>query len=164
MVAPLTRTLHEVDRNIPISGFHTMESRLSDRIAIPRFRTWLLGVFAVISLIMASMGLYGVLAYLVVLRTHEVGIRIALGASGAGVLRMIIRKGMLLAALGTAIGIAGSLALGRIVRNILFQISPGDAATYVAVTAALLLVALAACIVPALRATRVDPLVALRSE
>jgi len=164
MVEPLKRTLHELDSNIPMSDFHTMESRLSDRIAIPRFRTYLLGVFALMSLIMASMGLYGVLAYLVVLRTHEVGIRMALGASGAGVLRMIVGKGMALAVLGTSLGIAGSLALARIMRNILFQTSPDDAVTYVAVTAALLLVALAASVVPALRATRVDPLIALRTE
>jgi len=164
MMEPLKKTLHELDKSIPISNFHTMESRYSDRVAMPRFRTYLLGVFAVISLIMASMGLYGVLAYLVVLRTHEIGIRMALGASGTGVLLMIVRKGMALATLGTALGIAVSLAGGRIVSSILFQTSPNDATTYIVVSLVLLLVALAACVVPAWRATKVEPLIALRAE
>jgi len=164
LIDPLKATLIDLDKNIPIANFHTMESRYGDRIAIPRFRTYLLGVFALISLIMSTMGLYGILAYFVVLRTHEVGIRMALGAGRSRVLLMIVRKGMALVALGAALGLAGGLATARLMSSMLFQTAPTDVQTFAIVTGALLLAALAACLVPARRATAVDPLIALRAE
>ena len=126
MTGTLKNALREMDRNVPIVDFHTMESRFSERVAIPRFRTFLLGVFAFIALMMASMGLYGVLAYFVSQRTHEVGIRMALGASAPAVMFLVIRKGMLLAGIGIVIGIVGGLGATQLMRNMLFQTAPTD--------------------------------------
>jgi putative ABC transport system permease protein len=164
MTETIRGALRELDRNVPISGFHTMDSRYGDRVAIPRFRTFLLSVFAAIALIMASMGLYGVLAYFVSQKTFEMGVRMALGASPGNVMRLVVKKGMILAGIGILLGLLGALAGTRLIRGLLFQTAAGDFLTFVLVTVCLLATAFLACLIPARHAVRVDPMVALRSE
>jgi ABC-type antimicrobial peptide transport system permease subunit len=141
-----------------------MESRFADRVAQPRFRTQLLGVFAMIALVMAATGLYGVLAFFVAQRTHELGIRLALGAGGGDVMRLVVRRGMILTGVGIAVGILGGLAVTRLMQNLLFQTTASDPAVFVIVSGCLALVALLACVIPARRARSLDPLIALRTE
>jgi ABC-type antimicrobial peptide transport system permease subunit len=133
-------------------------------VAQPRFRTQLLGVFAMIALVMAATGLYGVLAFFVAQRTHELGIRLALGASGGDVMRLVVGRGMILAGIGIGVGILGGLAVTRLMQNLLFNTTASDPATFVIVSSCLALVALLACVIPAQRARGVDPLIALRTE
>jgi putative ABC transport system permease protein len=137
---------------------------ISASIAEPRFRTWLLTAFAGVGLSLTLIGIYGAISYSVSQRTHEMGIRIALGAQPESVLRLILRQGFRLALLGSAIGLAGSLLLMRLLENQLYEVKPGDPATLAGAAALMLLVALAASYIPARRATRVDPIIALRYE
>jgi putative ABC transport system permease protein len=137
---------------------------MSEAMGAPRFRTTLLALFASIALLLAGVGIYGVLSYSITLRTHEIGVRMSLGASRADVLRLVIRDGMILAVVGAAIGFAGSLAITRVMSGVLFQISAHDPVTFAAMSGLMLFVALLACFIPARRATRVDPMVALRHE
>ena len=141
-----------------------MDQIVLESVAEPRFQAILLGSFGALGLLLAMVGIYGVISFNVTQRTHEIGVRLALGAQPANVLRMVIREGMLLAAGGITIGIAGALALGRVLQSLLFEIKPTDPVTFIGVAVALGLVALAACCVPARRAMRVDPMVALRYE
>ena len=156
--------LLELNRNVPVWSFHTMESRLADRMAQPRFRTQLLGVFAIVALVMAATGLYGMLAFFVAQRTHELGIRLTLGASGADVMRLVLRRGMTLAGCGIGIGVLGGLMVMRLMQTLLFQTTASDPATFMIVAGSLAMVALLACAIPAWRAQAVDPLIALRAE
>jgi putative ABC transport system permease protein len=133
-------------------------------VASPRFNTTLLLVFAAIALLLASVGIYGVMSFSVTQRTHEIGIRIALGARPAEVRRMVITHGMTLAVAGIAVGIAGSLALTRLMTSLLYQVKATDPGTFAFVAALLALVAFLANYIPARRATRIDPLTALRHE
>jgi putative ABC transport system permease protein len=129
-------------------------------------RVWglLLGIFSGIALVLASVGIYGVMAYFVTQRTREIGIRIALGAQWSDVLKMILRSGMSLVIIGLTIGLAGAFALTRLMTTLLFEVSPGDPITFAAVAVCVIVAALLACYIPARRATKVDPLVALRYE
>jgi putative ABC transport system permease protein len=136
---------------------------LSDSVAQRRFSMLLLTVFAVVALFLAGVGLYGVVAYSVSQRTQEIGVRMAIGAQRSDVLRIVLGEGMKLALIGVGIGIAGSLALSEVVRTMLFGVTPMDAVSYAATSLVLLAVAALACYVPARRATRVDPIVALRN-
>jgi putative ABC transport system permease protein len=156
--------IKSLDPALPLANFRTMESLLTNAVARPRFSTFLPGLLAATALLLTVVGLYGVVAYSVSQRTREIGIRIALGASGRSVLRLVIRQGMSPAVIGLAIGIAGALALTRSLANQLYEVKPTDPMTFAGVGCILLLVALAACWLPARRAAKVDPMEALRYE
>ena len=166
-VAVATAVRSEVlalDKNQPVYSVRTLDSVLSDSVATPRFRTLLLGVFAGVALILADVGIYGVISYAVSQRTQEIGIRMALGARATDVLKLVVKGGMMLVLIGVAIGLAGAFALTRLLTTLLFGVTPTDLATFATVSAGLIVVALLACFIPARRATKVDPLVALRYE
>jgi putative ABC transport system permease protein len=153
-----------VNKDQPVSGIRTMEQVLAESVAEPRIYTLLMGVFAALALGLASVGIYGVVSYSVSQRTHEVGVRLALGAERVDVLRLVIGQGMLLTGIGLGMGLAGALALTRFLSSFLFGVRPTDPITFVAVALALAGVALLASYIPARRATKVDPMVALRYE
>ncbi len=156
--------LRAIDPNEPINQVVTMDERLSNSVAGRRFQMLLLGVFAAVALIIATVGIYGVISYAVSQQTREIGIRMALGARGASVLRMVVWRGMRLAFAGVAIGTAAALALTRVMKNLLFEVSATDPATFALIALLLAGVAFIASYIPARRATKVDPLIALRSE
>ena len=147
-----------------IYGIQTMESLISDSLAARRFAMILLGAFAVLALVLASVGIYGVIAYIVGQRTQEIGIRMALGAQRNDVLRLVVWQGARLALMGVGIGTAGALALTRLMTKLLYGVSATDPLTFAALALILTAVAIAACCLPARRAMRVDPVVALRYE
>jgi len=153
-----------LDRQIPVSSIQSMSELLSVSMAEERFDMLLLGTFAALALILSAVGIYGLMSYTVHQRTHEIGIRVALGAQHRDVLRLVVGDGAKLALLGIAIGIASALALTRVMTSLLFEVKPTDPATFAGVAILLALVALAACYIPARRAMRVDPMVALRYE
>ena len=160
----LARAIRATDARVPLGRVRTMEEILSASLAFHRFLMLLLVAFAALAVALAAVGIYGVMSYLVTQSTREIGVRIALGAQPRQVLCVVIRHGMLLAGLGAIVGVAGSLALTRLLGSQLYGVKPTDALTLAGVTTLLLLVALAACFIPAHRASRVDPMVALRNE
>jgi putative ABC transport system permease protein len=164
VAAAVRRAATEVDKTASVSDVKTMEHIVSDAVTQPRFNLFLLGLFSSIALLLSAAGIYGVTAYSVTQRTHEFGIRLALGAQVGDVLRMILRQGMALISAGLAIGLFAAFALTRLLRTLVFGVSVTDPLTFVAITLLLVLVALLACYIPARRATKVDPLVALRYE
>ena len=164
MLPALRHAIWSVDKDAPITDVYTMDQIVSDSVAEPRYQAVLLGSFGGLGLILAMVGIYGVISYSVTQRTREIGVRMALGAQPHSVLRMILREGMFLAAAGIVAGIGGALALGRVLRSLLFEIKPTDPATFISVSITLALVAFAACYLPARRAMKVDPIVALRYE
>ena len=159
----LERKVGKLSPDVPLK-FTTMEASLSEEVAAPRFRTLLLGIFAGLSLFLAMAGVYGVTAYAVDQRSNEIGIRMAMGATPANVLRLILKQGMGLAAAGMSLGFVGSLAGTRLMVSLLFEVKPNDPETYACVTVVLGLVVLAASYLPARRAAKLDPLAALRQE
>ncbi len=158
------RIVGEVDKSAPVSEVKTMEHIVHESVTQPRFNLFLLGLFGGIALLLSAAGIYGVTAYSVTQRTHEFGIRMALGAQVGDVLKMILGQGMLLIIAGIVVGLVASFALTRLMRSLLFGVSVTDPLTFVVITLLLSLVALVACYIPARRATKVDPLVALRYE
>jgi putative ABC transport system permease protein len=156
--------LKSLDPALPPANFRTMESLVGNAVARPRFSAILLGLFATTALVLTAIGLYGVVAYTTAQRTREIGIRLALGASGHSVLALVIREGMWPSLIGLAFGMAGALALTRLLASQLHEVKPTDPATFFGLAAILLLVALAACYLPARRATKIDPMTALRYE
>ncbi len=156
--------VRQLDPQLIVDNMATMEQRLSDSVAGPRFYATLVGVFACIALVLASVGIYGVLSYAVSQCTREIGIRLALGAPRRGVLRLVLGQGCLVAAIGIGVGLAGAALVTRSLSTLLFDLTPLDPATFTAVSAVLAAVAIAACYVPARRAMRVDPIAALRAE
>jgi predicted lysophospholipase L1 biosynthesis ABC-type transport system permease subunit len=163
MVATVRAAVRAADPSIPLYNIATMDEQVSRQMSRSRFTMWLMGVFAVCALMLAVVGIYGVMSYLVSQRTREIGIRLALGANGHDILRLVIGNGARLIAAGIAIGIVASIALHRLVSSLLFGVSAADSAAGFAVVI-LAAVAMVACYLPALRATRVSPLNALRYE
>jgi putative ABC transport system permease protein len=163
-VAPIRDAIRSVERNAPISAVATFRALARTATAESRFYLLLLAAFAAIAVVLAAVGIYGVMAYAVSRRTHEIGIRIALGAEPGSVMRAVVGEGVSMASIGAAAGLATALGLTRLMRGILYGVSPFDVWTFAAVTALLVAVALVATLVPARRATRVDPLIALRSD
>lgn len=164
-IAPaVRREVQAVDKDQPVYDIKTMDSLLAKSIASNRLAVWLLGLFAALALLLASIGIYGVIAYSVTQRTREIGIRMALGARPRDVLRLVVGQGMMLTFIGIGLGLVGAFALTRVMASLLFSVSPTDPVTFAAISALLAVVALLACYIPARRATKVDPMVALRHE
>jgi putative ABC transport system permease protein len=163
-VAAMRGQVQAIDRDQPVSNIHTMEELLARSVSQRRFNLLLLAFFAGVALLLAAVGIYGVMSYSVEQRTHEIGVRMALGARTADVMRLLIGHGMKLVATGVAIGLAGAFALTRLISTLLFGVRANDPLTFAVIALSLALVSLAACWIPARRATKVDPLVALRRE
>jgi putative ABC transport system permease protein len=164
MLPALQGQIHSLDKDLPPFDIKTMEQWLEDSLASRRFSMVLLGLFAALALILAAVGIYGVVSYAVAQRTHEIGVRMALGATRRSVLVMVIRNGLVLTAMGVALGLAGASALTRLLARLLYDVKPTDPMTFGAVALLLVGVTLLACYIPARRATKVDPMVALRYE
>jgi putative ABC transport system permease protein len=164
IVPALRQAVLTIDPNQPISNISTMEKIVSNSIAQPRLNMLLMGLFGALALILATVGIYGLLSYAVTQRTQEMGIRMALGAQVADVLKLVLRQGMTLALIGEVIGLLGAFALTRVMQRLLFGVTPTDVSIFVVVVGILTTTALLACYLPARRAAKVDPLVALRYE
>jgi len=156
--------VRELDRDVPISNVNTMEQLVAQSVAQRRFGMFLLGTFALLALLLAAIGIYGVVSYSVTQRTQEIGVRMALGASATDVLKMVLRNGMSLALIGVGLGLVGAFGLTRLMSRLLFEVTPTDVTTFALVSVGLISVALLACYLPARRAMKVDPLEALRYE
>jgi putative ABC transport system permease protein len=160
----LHRAVHEVALALPVNDMQTMTQRQGTATAQDRFRAMLLTAFALAALLLAAIGVYGVLSFAVTARTREMGIRIALGAERASVQRLVIGEGLALVAVGVVIGLAGAFAGARVLRTFLFDLTPSDPVTYAAIIVVFGVTAVLASWVPGLRASRVDPVIALRAE
>jgi putative ABC transport system permease protein len=158
----ILQTVRSLDSALPVVRLRTMDEVFGESVSRPRFLTMLLGIFGGLALVLAAVGTYGVLSYLVSQRSQEIGIRMALGADRTAMLVLVLRQGLILAGVGLVLGVAGAMAAGRLMRTLLFNVSPLDPMTLGVVTIVMTVVALFACLVPALRATRVDPLTTLR--
>jgi putative ABC transport system permease protein len=156
--------IRTLDPAQPVGDARTMESLIGNSMSAARFNTLLLTIFAVVAMSLAVVGIYGVMAYSVEQRSREIGVRMALGARASDVLRLVVGRGMTLALLGVAIGVAASFALTRLMETMLFNVSATDPLTFAGIPLLLALVALLACLIPARRATKVDPMVALRCD
>jgi putative ABC transport system permease protein len=156
--------IHQLDPDQPIGEVITMNGLMARSVARSRFNSMLLAIFSVVALIMAAVGIYGVMSYAVLQRTHEIGVRMALGAQRGDVLRLILQQGIILAVTGVLVGLAGAFGLTRVISTLLFDVTATDKTTFAAVAVGLFIVTLVASYIPAWRATRVDPLRALRYE
>ena len=164
IIASARRAVHDIDATIPITNVKSLEDVVSTATAPARWSTTLLGVFAGVALVTAILGVFGLLSYTVTQRARELGIRIALGASSSGVQRLVMLRGLALVGAGLAVGLAGALILTRFMQSLLYGVTPTDRITFVGVSALLVLAAAAASFIPARRATRIDPIIALRAE
>ena len=164
MARPVREQIRAMDPNLPVANIRPMTDVVNTALATPRLTGFLMGTFAGIALTLAAVGIYGVLSYLVARRTHEIGIRVAVGADRLQVLGLVLKQGLTLAGSGIAVGIVAALVLTRLMQRLLYQVEPGDPWTFVTVSLALIVVSLLAAALPAFRATRVSPLIALRTE
>jgi putative ABC transport system permease protein len=153
-----------LDKQLPVTKVKPMSEVIATSVAARRFNMTLMGVFAAAALALACLGIYGVISYTVTQRTHEIGVRLALGAQTADVLRLIMSQGLKLTLLGVALGLVSALASARLLTGLLYGVGATDPATFIVITALLSAIALLACLIPALRAARVDPMMALRDE
>jgi ABC-type antimicrobial peptide transport system permease subunit len=164
VAAGVRRAVYAIDKNLPVTDIAPLADALDRSVSQERFRTFLLGTFGALALILAAVGIFGVIAYLVSQRTREIGIRMALGAGRGNILRLIVGHGTKLALLGVGIGLAAASVLTRVLAGLLYGVSPTDPLTFGTVAVVLLAVAVMASYLPAIRAIRVDPVTALRSE
>jgi putative ABC transport system permease protein len=164
IVGALRNEVRAIDPDQPIAAVRPMTEWVDSSVAAPRYRTMLFGMFAALAMILAATGIYGVMSYSVAQRTHEIGVRMALGAARFDVLKLVVGQGMLLTLIGVVLGLAGAFGLTRVMASLLFGVTAKDPITFAVVPALLITVAFVACFVPARRATKVDPLVALRYE
>jgi ABC-type antimicrobial peptide transport system permease subunit len=164
LLSALRSEIASLDPDQPVTGLQTLDSAVASTLQQRRLSTWLLSLFSAGALLLALLGIYAMLAYSVAQRTREIGVRMALGARAGGVVGLVIWQGMRLAGLGVVLGVAFALLLGRVIAGLLYGIPPHDPATFAAVVALLLGAALLACFIPARRASRVDPLIALKAE
>jgi putative ABC transport system permease protein len=164
LTAPIRAELAAIDNNQPIHSFKALEETVAQMVAPQRFTTTLLTGFAALAALLAAIGIYGVMSYSVTQRTQEIGVRMALGAQARDVMKTVMKQAVILVAVGVMTGLAASFALTRLISNLLFGVEATDPATLVAITLLLIGIALVACFIPARRATKVDPIVALRYE
>jgi len=160
----MVKKMHELDPSLTVFDVRTMSDRMSGSMARQRFAMTMLGVFAAFAMVLAVVGIYGVMSHLVAQGAHDIGVRMALGAERGGILRMVLRQGAELTVAGVIAGLLGAVALTRVMASLLFGVSTTDLITFSVVPAILIATALLATYIPALRATRVDPTVALREE
>jgi putative ABC transport system permease protein len=160
----IRRAVSSIDSQLAVSGVATMDEIIGQSLAVPRFATMLLVLLGATGLVLATVGIYGLIAYFVSQRAHEIGVRLALGASGRRVLAMVVRQGLVLAIAGVGLGLVVALAATRVLSSLLYAVGARDPFTFVTVAALLLLVAIAAAAIPARRAAQLDPLDALRSS
>jgi ABC-type antimicrobial peptide transport system permease subunit len=158
------KVVRGLDADAPIAGVITMDEAIADQVAEPKFYLVLLGGFALVALILAAVGVYGVISHTVSTRTREIGIRLALGAERSAPFKLVVSQGLRLAATGTGMGLVGAVMLTRYIRTLLFDVRPNDPATLIAVPLVLIAVAVVACYVPARRAAGIEPMIALRRE
>jgi putative ABC transport system permease protein len=164
LAATVRRTVWEIDKDQPVSDISSMEQVVSESVARQRFSMLLLGVFAGLALILAAVGIYGVMSYAVAQRTREIGIRMALGAQRSDVFKLTVGEGLRLVSVGVVIGLAAAFVLTRVMASLLFGVSPTDSTTFITISVVLISVAALASYIPALRATKVDPMFALRYQ
>jgi ABC-type antimicrobial peptide transport system permease subunit len=164
MINTIRREVERLDANLPLFDVKTMSEHLRFSLFPLRAGAWAAGGFALLALLLAGLGVYGVMAYAVSQRTREIGLRMALGARGGDVMRLVVRQGMRLALIGLLIGLAGALVLTRLMSSVLYGVSATDVVTFAGVTLLLGLVVLIACYLPARRAAKVDPIIAIRCE
>jgi putative ABC transport system permease protein len=164
LVGPVRHEVRQLDPQLPVANVRPMSDVVGAALATPRLTGFLLGTFAAIALALAAVGIYGVLAYLVSQRTQEIGIRLAVGAGRGQVVRMILRQGVTLGAIGVAVGLMTAFVLTRLMSSLLYDVRPSDPFTFVGVSVLLIVVSVLASGLPALRAARVSPLVAMRAQ
>ncbi len=164
LIEAVRNEVRALDKDLSLAEVKTLETVAGTAVAGRRFTLWLVGLFALTALLLAAIGIYSVLSYLVAQRTHEIGVRMALGAQLGDVLKLVVRQGMTLVLLGVVSGMAAAFGLTRLMKGLLFEVKATDPLTFASVAALLAVVALLACWIPARRATKVDPMVALRHE
>ena len=164
MAPVVRREIAAIDPDQPVSDMRTMTQVMADTVARARFNTLLLGIFAGLATLLAAVGIFGVMSYSVQLRTREIGLRMALGAQPGRVLMLVLRQGLVLTLVGIGVGLAGALALSRVMSGLLYGVGTNDPTTFAAIVVVLAVVSLVACYIPARLATRVDPLIALKYE